>query len=277
MRDPEGLLERAGRSGDPARDQYFLTDERVLDRIGEYATETVDSPGRILEVGPGTGVLTARLLAIGDEVVAIERDPELVAFLRTEFAEATATKRLSVIEGDALEVPLPEYDLCVSNLPYGISSPILLRLLPKVRPMVVMVQREFGERMAATPGTDAYGRLSVTAQYFGAVEVLEIVPPSVFEPKPPVESAIVRTLPGEPPEGILDEAVFFDCVRAIFTQRRKTLRNAIRNTTHLSGIEHPDRLLEALDPDLLDRRPGELPPERYAEISRLASQQRENA
>jgi len=260
-------MARAGVRGDRRRDQHFLVDDRVLDRLPTYA-EPFDR-SHVLEVGAGTGALTDRLLAVADRVTAIERDRELASFLEGEFADAIAAGRLDVVCADATAVELPDYTACVSNLPYGASSPILFRLLPRRRPMVVMVQREFGERMAAEPGTEAYGRLSVTAQHYADVEVLEVVPPEAFSPPPAVESAVVRTAPRVPDYEVADDEVFLAVVRAVFTQRRKTLRNALRNTTHISGIEDVEVVLEALPSDRLDARPGSLPPAAFAEIARL--------
>ncbi len=268
MRDPVALRQRAGIEGDPDRDQYFLEDARVIDRIVDAAPTPL---GIILEIGPGIGSLTARLIDAGDRVVAIERDPTLVSFLEEEFAPEIRAGRLTVQRGDALSVDIPSFDTCVSNLPYGVSSPILFRLLPLRRPLVVMVQREFGERMAAVPGTNEYGRLSVTAQHYGEVTVCEIVPPSVFRPQPPVESAVVRVLPREPDYSVPDEEQFLDVVRAVFTQRRKTLRNAIRNTTHISGIEDPEAILNSLPEELVSKRAGELDPSTFAHIASLVS------
>ena len=272
MRNPRDLRKRAGVRADTHKDQYFLEDERVLDRIGSHAAETGMSLDHVLEIGPGTGALTARLLDIATHVTAIERDDTLVAFLEGEFAPEVANDRLTIVHGDALEVPLPQFSSCIANLPYGISSEIIFRLLPHGRPLLVMVQREFGERMAASPGTDAYGRLSVTAQHFGNITVREIVPPSVFEPQPPVDSAIVHVEPKEPEYTLAEEELFFDVVRALFTQRRKTVRNAIRNTVHISGIERPDDLVDQLPEALVSARPDTLTPGDYALIANTAAE-----
>jgi len=268
-------MARAGVRGDRRRDQHFLVDDRVLDRLPTYA-EPFDR-SHVLEVGAGTGALTDRLLAVADRVTAIERDRELASFLEGEFADAIAAGRLEVVRADATTVDLPDYTACVSNLPYGASSPILFRLLPRRRPMAVMVQREFGERMAAEPGTDAYGRLSVTAQHYADVEVLEVVPPEAFSPPPAVESAVVRTIPREPDYEVTDEDVFLAVVRAVFTQRRKTLRNALRNTTHISGIDDVESVLDALPSERLDARPGSLEPAAFAEIARIVEERGANA
>ena len=268
-RDPRALLERAGVRGDPRRDQHFLVDGRVLDRIAGYA-EGLDR-SHVLEVGAGTGGLTDRLLATADRVTAVERDGRLAAFLRREFAADVDAGRLDVVEGDALAVDWPPFDACVSNLPYGASSPLLFRLLPRARPLVLCVQREFAERLVAEPGTDAYGRLSVTAGHYAEAELCEVVPPSVFEPPPAVESAVVRTTPREPAYAVPDDDRFLDLVTAVFTQRRKTVRNALRNTAHLSGLADPDAVVAAADDDLLGRRPERLAPADFAALCRLAA------
>ena len=270
MRTPDGLLSRAGVRGDPRRDQHFLVDDRVLDRVPTYATDAGMDLDHVLEIGAGTGALTDRLLATGAHVTAIERDRDLASFLRSEFSDEIAADRLSVVEGDALEVELPEYTASVSNLPYGVSSQILFRLLPRERPLVVMVQREFAERMVADPGTGEYGRLSVSAGHYAEAEIVEIVPPKAFSPPPAVESAIVRTAPREPEYEVTDDEFFLRFVKALFTQRRKTVRNAIRNTAHISEIEDPKAVVAAIDDDVLSRRPGALDPATFAALAQLA-------
>jgi len=198
MRDPEGLLSRAGVRGDPNRDQHFLVDDRVLDRLPSYLPEDAGVREHVLEIGAGNGALTARLLAEAEHVTAIERDPELAGFLREEFADEIEAGELTVVEGDALDVDLPEFTASVSNLPYGASSQIAFRLLPLKRPLVLMFQQEFAERMVADAGTDDYGRLSVSAQHYADVEIVEPVPKEAFSPQPAVESAVVRATPRDP-------------------------------------------------------------------------------
>jgi 16S rRNA (adenine1518-N6/adenine1519-N6)-dimethyltransferase len=278
-RDPDALLRRAGVRGNPDRDQHFLIDDRVLDRLPGYAEEIEADLSHVLEIGPGTGALTDRLLVIADRVTVIERDPDLAAFLREEFADEIAAGRLTVVSGDALDVDLPEFTASVSNLPYGVSSEIAFRLLPRERPLVLMFQKEFAERMAADPATDDYGRLSVTAQHYADVEVVEPVPKEAFSPPPEVESAVVRTTPRDPDYEVDDEAFFLDFVKAVFTQRRKTLRNAIRNTAHISGLADADAVVDAiaegrtdLGPDVLSRRAGKVPPETFAALATVAAE-----
>jgi 16S rRNA (adenine1518-N6/adenine1519-N6)-dimethyltransferase len=270
-RDPDRLIRRAGVRGDPDRDQHFLVDDRVLDRVPTYLPDGTDT-SHLLEIGGGTGALTDRLLAVGDRVTVVEQDPALAAFIREEFAEAIDEGRLTVVEGDALDVGLPDFSACVSNLPYGISSEIAFRLLPYERPLVLMFQLEFAERMAAEAGTSEYGRLSVGTQHYADVEVVERVPREAFDPAPAVQSALVRTTPREPEYTVADEAFFFDFVKALFTQRRKTVRNAIRNTTHISGVEDGSAVVDAAPEALLSKRPGSLTPSEFAELTTLASE-----
>ena len=270
-RDPRRLLDRAGTGGDRRRDQHFLVDERVLDRVPSYLPASADR-SHLLEIGGGTGALTDRLLAVGDRVTVVEQDRDLVAFLREEFGEAIDAGRLTVIEGDATSVSLPEFTASVSNLPYGASSEILFRLLPRAVPHVVMVQKEFADRLAAEPGTDEYGRLSVTAGHYAAAEVVEPVPPAAFSPPPAVDSAVVRIRPREPEYEVPSDDLFADLVTGIFTQRRKTMRNAVRNTAHISGLDDPDAVVAAADEDLMSRRPGTVAPAEFAELTTLAAE-----
>jgi 16S rRNA (adenine1518-N6/adenine1519-N6)-dimethyltransferase len=267
-RDPDRLRRRAGVAGDPDRDQHFLVDDRVLDRMPGYLPADADR-SHVLEIGGGTGALTDRLLAAADRVTAVERDPELAAFLREEFADAGG--RLTVVEGDAVDVDLPAFTACVSNLPYGASSPITFRLLPRGRPAVLTYQLEFAERLVAAPGTEAYGRLSVAAGHYADAEIVERVPKEAFDPQPAVESAVVRLRPRDPDYDAPEVDFFLRFVKAVFTQRRKTVRNAVRNTTHISGLADGDAVVAAADEDLLSRRAGELSPADFAALAATAA------
>ena len=277
-RDPDALARRAGARASPDRDQHFLVDDRVLDRIPTYLPADADV-SHLLEIGGGAGGLTDRLLATiaaestgepGGRLSVIERDGAFADFLREEFADAVDDGLLDVIEGDALDVDLPPFTACVSNLPYGVSSEIAFRLLPEGKPLVLMFQAEFAERMVASAGEPEYGRLSVSAQHYAAVEIVERVPKEAFDPQPAVESALVRCLPRDPEYAVGDEAFFLRFVKALFTQRRKTVRNAIRNTGHISGLEDPDAVVDAADEALLRRRPGTLEPSAFAALAELA-------
>jgi 16S rRNA (adenine1518-N6/adenine1519-N6)-dimethyltransferase len=273
LRDPDALIRRAGLRGDPDQDQHFLVDDRVLDRVPTHLPDDADT-SHILEIGAGTGALTDRLLAVGDHVTVVERDVRLADFIRREFADDIDAGNLTVLEGDALAVDLPAFTACVANLPYGISSEITFRLLPEGKPLVLMFQKEFAERMAAESATDEYGRLSVSAQHYAGVEVVEPVPPTAFSPPPAVDSAIVRTTPRDPDYEVDDPEFFLDFVKALFTQRRKTIRNGIRNTTHITGIEHPEAVIDAVeeyDEVLLRKRAGKLAPAQFAELAAIAA------
>lgn len=269
-RDPDALIRRAGRRGNPDFDQHFLVDDRVVDRIPGYLPADADR-SHVLEIGGGPGVLTDRLLAIADRVTVIERDEAFADHLRTEFSPAIEADRLAVTRGDATEVPFPDdVTACVSNLPYSASSPIAFRLFPRGWPLVLMFQREFADRMVADPESDAYGRLSVSAQHYADVEIVETVPRTAFDPRPAVDSAIVRAVPRTPAYSVSDEEFFLEFVKALFTQRRKTIRNGIRNTAHISGLEDPAAVVAAAPESMLRARPGNVPPETLAELAELA-------
>jgi 16S rRNA (adenine1518-N6/adenine1519-N6)-dimethyltransferase len=265
--------------------QNFLADIDVLEAI---LAEADPRPGtNVLEIGPGLGLLTGGLLAAGAAVSAVELDRGLVTFLRTEFAEALALSggpgTLRLIEGDALDQPLgrllPEpYDV-VANLPYHITSPILHRLLgepPRPRRLVLMVQREVAERIAARPGGLSY--LSVFVQYHATVRIALRVPPSAFEPAPAVDSAVIVVEPFAEDDRLdpATEDSLWRLVQAAFRERRKMLHNVLVRQLPLpaeqvlaalasSGID-PDRrpqtvavgewirLLEALGPIGPDER-----------------------
>ena len=276
-RDPDALAGRAGTRADPDRDQHFLVDDRVLDRIPGYLPDDADA-GHLLEIGGGAGALTDRLLAAvtadagadPGRVTVVERDRDFAAFLRGEFATALDSGLLDVVDGDALDVDLPPFTACVANLPYGVSSEIAFRLLPQKKPLVLMFQAEFADRMVASAGESAYGRLSVSAQHYADVEIVERVPKEAFDPQPAVESAVVRCTPRDPDYVVGDEAFFLRFVKALFTQRRKTVRNAVRNTGHISGLDEPEAVVDAADEDLLGRRPGTLDPSAFAALAELA-------
>ncbi|OTF00912.1 16S ribosomal RNA methyltransferase A [Halorubrum sp. SD683] len=276
-RDPDALARRAGARADPDRDQHFLVDDRVLDRIPGYLPADADG-SHLLEIGGGAGALTDRLLAAATadgtadsgRVTVIERDGAFADFLREEFAAAVADGLLDVVEGDALDVDLPPFSACVANLPYGVSSEIAFRLLPDKKPLVLMFQAEFADRMVASAGESEYGRLSVSAQHYADVEIVERVPKEAFDPQPAVESAVVRCAPRDPDYVVGDEAFFLRFVKALFTQRRKTVRNAVRNTAHISGLDEPEAVVDAADEELLRSRPGKLDPAAFAALAELA-------
>ena len=225
-------LKAAGLRARHALSQNFLADADVLDGI---LGEAAPAPGeRVLEIGPGLGLLTGGLLRAGAKVTAVELDRGLAGFLRERFEGAMEDGQLTLIEGDALDqdlvnlVPAP-YDV-VANLPYHITSPILHALLgvaPRPRRLVLMVQREVGERIAAPPGKMSY--LSVFVQYHARVRIAFVVPPDAFEPEPAVESAVIVVEPYDLDDRLdaRDEDQLWRLVQASFRERRKMLHNVL--------------------------------------------------
>lgn len=209
--------------------QHFLTDRHYLRRI----VETIDAqPGQsMVEIGPGSGLMTAELAPRVGHLHVVEIDRDLAAQLRERFPRDQVT----VHEADALEfdfAALPSPLRVVGNLPYNVSSPILFRMVEiadGVSDCVFMLQREVVDRMVAEPDTADYGRLSVMLQYRFTMAMAFAVPPGAFTPPPKVDSAVVRMAP-LPADRLRarDEARFAAVVTAAFGQRRKTLRNATR-------------------------------------------------
>lgn len=213
--------------------QNFLLDERVLDKIADAA----DITDGVLEVGPGFGVLTKRLCETGKKVVSVEIDRRLIPVLEFTLAEFDNIK---VIEKDILKTDVAELireefgDGKISvaaNLPYYITTPIITKLIEEKLPLkniVVMVQREVAERIAAAPGKKDYGAISVLCQYYTNPRLVTIVPAGSFYPAPKVDSAVLCMEVCEKPNvETKDEALFFKVVKAAFAQRRKTLLNCL--------------------------------------------------
>jgi 16S rRNA (adenine1518-N6/adenine1519-N6)-dimethyltransferase len=244
--------------------QNFLADPDVLQSILDLAAP---APGRrILEVGPGLGILTGGLVAAGASVVAVELDRRLAERLARVQSEAVALGLLRLIQGDILDQKIAElvagpYEV-VANVPYHITSPILHRFLgepPRPERLVLMLQREVAERIAAAPGAMSY--LSVFVQYHAAVRIAFAVPRDAFEPAPEVESAVVEITPldprGERPRlGPAEEDHLWRVVQAGFRERRKKLHNVMSRQLKLPGAAVAAALAEAgIDGD---RRPQTL-------------------
>jgi 16S rRNA (adenine1518-N6/adenine1519-N6)-dimethyltransferase len=224
--------------------QNFLADPHYVKRI---ADAVAPKPGEtVVEIGPGLGALTGELVARAGRVVAVEIDRDLAARLRERFGP----DRLELIVGDALTLDFAAlgHDLrVVGNLPYNISSPLLFHLAAQaqaLRDVTVMLQKEGVARMTAPPATPEYGRLTVMLKATFAIERLFTVPPGAFRPAPSVDSAVARLTPlRETRPAIRDAARFERVVAAAFSQRRKTLRNA------LADLVAPDAFAAAgIDP-----------------------------
>jgi len=209
--------------------QNFLADRTVVDRI--IAAIAPRAGERIVEIGPGLGALTRPLLAAANRLDAVEIDRDIVRNLGAQFRD----EPLTLHQADALEFDFAALgrDLrIVGNLPYNISTPLLFHLTgsaPSIRDGHFMLQREVVSRMVAEPGTPDYGRLSVMLQYRWRMDRLFDVAPFAFEPQPKVWSTVVRMAPyAELPQKARDERLFAEVVTRAFGQRRKTLRNALR-------------------------------------------------
>ena len=209
--------------------QHFLTDRHYLAAI--VAAIRPARGDAMVEIGPGTGLLTDELVPCLDHLHVVEIDRDLARELRNRFDPS----KVSVHEADALEfdfTALPAPLRVVGNLPYNVSTPILFRvaeMAERIVDGVFMLQKEVVDRMVADPDTEAYGRLSVMLQYRFAMESLLHVPPGAFTPPPKVDSAVVRMVPlGSDRLRAKDEGLFYRVVAAAFSQRRKTLRNALK-------------------------------------------------
>jgi 16S rRNA (adenine1518-N6/adenine1519-N6)-dimethyltransferase len=208
--------------------QHFLDSEAILEAMAERLAYGRDDP--VLEIGPGEGALTRHLVAASGDVTVVEIDRDLVAMLKQRFAD------LRVIEGDVLRLDLAplmtQGRRVVGNLPYNISTPLLLRLLellPAIRDLHFLLQKEVVDRLAASPGSKDWGRLSILAQYSASVEPLFDVGPEHFRPPPKVMSTFVRIMPKRNPLPLRSRDSFVTVLRSAFQQRRKTLRNALQS------------------------------------------------
>ena len=237
--------------------QNFLIKRGIVDEIVHAAELTPGEP--VLEVGPGIGTLTQGLAQSGADVTAIELDRCLLEVLDTTLA---SYDNVRIVHGDVLKLDVPTIMnhkpfKVVANLPYYITTPIIMSLLESKLPierLVVMVQKEVALRMVAKPGTKDYGALSVAVQYYTEPDIVLDVPPKSFLPAPAVTSSVIRcVLRDKPPVDVIDEKLFFRVVKAGFAQRRKTFANTMK-TTGLSK----DRIEELLEKANIDgQRRGE--------------------
>ncbi|MBC8528658.1 16S rRNA (adenine(1518)-N(6)/adenine(1519)-N(6))-dimethyltransferase RsmA [Christensenellaceae bacterium NSJ-44] len=227
------LMARHGASFTKSLGQNFLIDENILQKIVDASA--IGPGDRVLEVGPGIGVLTQAMAQRGAFVTAVEIDRRLIPILSDTLA---GYDHASVVQGDILKVDLPalwqehlegQPFSVVANLPYYITSPVIMAILQSGLPlqsMTLMIQKEVADRMSAAPGGNDYGLLSVAVQFYCRAELQFMVPPSAFMPRPKVGSAVITlTKLPECPAGPVDEDAFFHLVRAAFAMRRKTLHN----------------------------------------------------
>jgi len=207
--------------------------DKIVKKSGVKATDVV------LEIGPGTGNLTMQLLEKCKKVIAIELDPRMVAELQKRTCGSPLAKKLQIIQGDFLKTPLPFFNLCVANIPYQISSPLVFKLLthrPQFRSAVLMFQKEFADRITAKPGSSLFCRLSINCQLLAKTQHLLKVDRKNFKPPPNVDSAVVLIQPYQPPPPV--NFIEWDgLIRLLFQRRNKTIRATLNTKKVLALIE----------------------------------------
>ena len=248
------ILEKYGFSFKKSLGQNFLIDTNILKKIVEFANITEDTG--TIEIGPGIGALTEQLARSSKRVVAFEIDQRLLPILKDTLDPYSNVKVIhqDVLKADVKEVIKDEFQtiddlMVVANLPYYVTTPIIMKILEEhlpIRGIVVMLQKEVADRISASPGTKDYGSLSIAVQYYTEAETVMIVPKTVFVPQPNVDSAVIRlTRRTTPAVTVKDEGFFFQVTRASFAQRRKTLLNNL--TSQLpDGKQKKEQILEAL-------------------------------
>lgn len=271
------ILTKYGLHAKKSLGQNFLIDTNILERIVE--TAEIDNNTSVIEVGPGIGALTEFLAENAKNVLAFEIDQRFIPVLNEELGQYD---NLTVIEQDVLEanlvetvetyLPHTERLVLAANLPYYITTPILMHFLHsdlKIDAMTVMMQKEVADRLAAKPSTKARGSLSLAVQYYMDVELAFIVPRTVFNPAPNIDSAIVKLTRREKPAVVVkNEDEFFALIRQSFVQRRKTLRNNL-----LAGLgkdeDVKEKLVEAFNISGIDpkRRGESLTLEEFGQLS----------
>ncbi|KAG4138409.1 hypothetical protein ERO13_D07G132600v2 [Gossypium hirsutum] len=229
-----------------SKGQHILKNPLLVDAIVQKAG--IKPTDTILEIGPGTGNLTKKLLEAGKMVIAVELDPRMVLELQRRFQGTRFSSRLKVIQGDVLKTDLPYFDICVANIPYQISSPLTFKLLfhqPAFRCSIIMFQREFAMRLVAQPGDNLYCRLSVNTQFYARVSHLLKVGKNNFRPPPKVDSSVVRIEPRKPrPE--VNHKEWDGFIRICFIRKNKTLGSIFKQKNVLSLLEKNYKTLQAL-------------------------------
>lgn len=219
----------------PGRGQHFLIDDYYIQKILDLAE--VGPEDEVIEIGPGFGALTIPLSKRVSRIIAIESDGRLIKFLNNRFARDV--DRIKIIQADAMHMDfvllckdLNRPPVVLGNLPYYLATALIQRLLPlgkHLKRMVFMLQKEVAERIIAGPSTKSYGYLSLIVRYFTEADCLLDIPPTVFKPRPKVQSIVIRlNFRSEPPVRVVDESAFFRIISSGFMHRRKTLINALK-------------------------------------------------
>ncbi|XP_015906694.1 probable dimethyladenosine transferase [Parasteatoda tepidariorum] len=226
--------------------QHILKNPLVINSIIEKAA--LRSTDVVLEVGPGTGNMTMKMLDKAKKVIACEIDTRLVAELQKRVQCTPVQHKLQILVGDVLKSNLPFFDICVANLPYQISSPFVFKLLlhrPFFRCAVLMFQKEFADRLVAKPGSKVYCRLSVNTQLLARVDILMKVGKNNFRPPPKVESSVVRLEPRNPPPPI-NFKEWDGMLRILFVRKNKTISAAFKHSSTLEMMEKNYKVFCAL-------------------------------
>lgn len=270
------IRERHGFKFSKSLGQNFLTDKNIIDKI--IGAADIGEEDLVVEIGPGIGVLTAEAAQRAGKVIAVEIDRNLVPILEETLS---AYPNIEIVNEDILKTDLNRIirdtgykkAKIIGNLPYYITTPIIMGLLERgvrAESIVVMMQKEVAERVRSGPGSKAYGALSVAVQYYCTAEVVASVPKEVFVPAPKVDSAVLKlNIREDKPVDLLDEKMFFRCVKAGFGQRRKTLSNSLQGACG-ADKEEVKRCLQALGID--ERRRAEtLSLKEFADIANCFS------
>lgn len=249
------ILNKYGFSFKKSLGQNFLIDPNILRNIVSHANLTPESGA--IEVGPGIGALTEHLARAAKKVVSFEIDQRLLPVLEDTLSPYDNIKIVhsDILKADVVKVIEKEMPgikdvMVVANLPYYVTTPILMKLLNDrlpIRGFVVMMQKEVADRITAKPGTKEYGSLSIAIQYYCSAEVAMIVPKTVFMPQPNVDSAVIRLIKhDQPPVAVIDEDFLFEVTRASFAQRRKTILNNLQSGL-TDGKKNKEAILTALE------------------------------
>lgn len=267
--ETEFILKKYGLRANKKLGQNFLINEDIIEQIIEKAD--VNKEDVIIEIGPGLGSLTAKLLENAQKVIAIELDSNMSKILKERFS---LYGNFELIENDVLKVNLMEivqkYDSVkvVANLPYYITTPIIMKLLEdklKLKSITVMVQKEVGERFCANPNSKEYGAITISINYYTTPEIIIYVPKENFEPMPEVDSCVIKLDIREvPPVSVKNEKEFFNLIKAGFSQRRKTINNSLASMGR--SKEEVKTVLEKLKIDS-KLRAENLSIEQFADIS----------
>ena len=245
--DVQSILKKLRVRPSKNRGQHFLINESIRNRIIDLADVKKDEV--VLEIGPGPGVLTGSLAECAEEVLAIEIEPGFAKYLGN-WAVDEKLDNVKVIHGDALSMDLPQFDVIVSNLPYSISTQVIFKILPlDFKRGVVMVQKEFGERLVAVPGKETMkggkikkrGAPTFKSNYYAEITELFKVPPPAFHPSPEVDSIVLKIIKRPFPFDLDSKEFYFKLIDILFLHRRRKIRNSLEMGFHSlpqgAGIE----------------------------------------